>query len=179
MQFPFEHLVLHPEKWISQFNFENTFLRSASKDRRQASSCSLFTVSLASRSSWVETGRRGGGPLTTFNKKRRHTTTKHLHRDSECGSRKKPKQKKTWHVKCGCIQTPGMKEQHQKGIHCDRAVIYPTPSLFYASSSQFHRPFLLHSLSLPLPVCTEGRGQAAVPFLPAVATKCFVKPRPK
>lgn len=62
-----------------------------------------------------------------------------------------------------------------EGIHCDRAVIYHTLSLFYVSSSQFHRPFLFHSLCLSLPVCTEGRGQAALLFLPAVATKCFIK----
>lgn len=54
-----------------------------------------------------------------------------------------------------------------EGLHCDRPLPNPEPPLCFLSS-QFHRPFLL-------PVCTEGRGQAALLFLPAVATKCFIK----
>lgn len=51
--------------------------------------------------------------------------------------------------------------------------------LFYVSSFQLHPPFRFHSHSLSLPVCTEGRGQAAFLFLPDVATKCFIKTRTK
>lgn len=79
------------------------------------------------------------------------------------------------HVKCGYIQIPGMKEWHQRGIQCDRAVIYQILSLFYVSSSHFHCSFLFHSVCLSLPVCTEGRGQAAFFFLPAVGYKVFYK----
>lgn len=78
------------------------------------------------------------------------------------------------HAKCGYVQTSGMKEKHQRGIHSDLAVIYQSLSVFYVSPSQFHRPFLFYSLSISS--CLKKRGgQAAFLYLPAVATKTGTK----
>lgn len=73
--------------------------------------------------------------------------------------RKRPQPETTQLAECGCIQTAGMKELRQKGtLHCGQAVSSPTPSRFHVSSSQFHRPFLPHSLGLPASCLYRGKG---------------------
>lgn len=82
-------------------------------------------------------------------------------------------------VKCGSVQTPGMKAEHQRGfIVTVLSFTRPRASFMFPPLS-FTVPFSL-SFSSPLSVFVQReRGQAALLFLPAVATKCFIKPGTK
>lgn len=101
--------------------------------------------------------------------------TKRLRWRGQCGSKEIKRQHSLWSAAAYKHQVWKSCTIRELLIVAELSFSRPRAS-FMSPHLSFTVPFCSIHSAFPLPVCTEGRGQAAVPFLPAVATKCFVKP---